>query len=41
MTLMGRGGAREAVVRLTTINPGAAIKALEAKGYTVRDSWRG
>ena len=41
MTLMGRGDAREAVIRVATINPGAAIKALEAKGYTVRDSWRG
>jgi len=41
MTLAGRGGAKEAVIRVATINPGAAIKALEAKGYTVRDSWRG
>jgi acetoin utilization protein AcuB len=31
----------EAVVRLGTINPGPAIKALEARGFTVRDSWRG
>jgi acetoin utilization protein AcuB len=41
MTLVGRSGAREAVIRVATINPGTAIKALEAKGYTVRDSWRG
>lgn len=41
MTLAGRGSAKEAVIRVATINPGAAIKALEAKGYTVRDSWRG
>jgi acetoin utilization protein AcuB len=41
MTLVGGSGAREAVIRVATINPGAAIKALEAKGYTVRDSWRG
>jgi acetoin utilization protein AcuB len=41
MTLAGRGGAKEAVIRVATINPGAAIKALEAKGYIVRDSWRG
>ncbi len=41
MTLIGRSGTREAVIRVATINPGAAIKALEAKGYTVRDSWRG
>ena len=41
MTLAGRGGAKEAVIRVATINPGPAIKALEAQGYTVRDSWRG
>jgi acetoin utilization protein AcuB len=34
-------GLREAMIRLATINPGPAIKALEAKGFTVRDSWRG
>jgi acetoin utilization protein AcuB len=34
-------GLREAVIRVTTINPGPAIKALEAQGYAVRDSWRG
>jgi len=34
-------GRREAVIRVTTINPGPAIKALEAQGYAVRDSWRG
>jgi acetoin utilization protein AcuB len=34
-------GLREAVIRLTTINPGPAIKALEAGGFAVRDSWRG
>jgi acetoin utilization protein AcuB len=34
-------GMTEAVIRAATINPGPAIKALEAQGYTVRDSWRG
>jgi len=34
-------GVREAIIRLATINPGPAIKALEAEGFTVRDSWRG
>lgn len=34
-------GAQDIVIRLATINPGPAIEALEAKGYTVRDSWRG
>jgi len=34
-------GAREVVIRLATINPGPAIKALEAEGFGGRDSWRG
>ncbi len=34
-------GLREAMIRLATINPGPAIKALEANGYLVRESWRG
>jgi acetoin utilization protein AcuB len=34
-------GLREAVIRVATINPGPAVKALEAEGFTVRDSWRG
>ncbi len=41
MTLGSATGFREVVIRVGTINPGPAIKALEAKGYTVRDSWRG
>lgn len=40
-TLPGRPGTREVMIRVRTINPGAAVKALEAKGYVVRDSWRG
>jgi acetoin utilization protein AcuB len=34
-------GMREAVIRVTTIAPGAAVKALETRGFAVRDSWRG
>jgi acetoin utilization protein AcuB len=34
-------GLTEAVLRVTTINPGPAIKSLEAQGFSVRDSWRG
>ncbi len=34
-------GMREAVIRVTTIDPGPAIRALESRGYEVRDSWRG
>jgi acetoin utilization protein AcuB len=41
VTLPGRDGLREAVVRVRTINPGHAIRALEARGYTVRETWRG
>jgi acetoin utilization protein AcuB len=41
MTWVDRNGGQDIVIRLATIDPGPAIKALEAKGYTVRDSWRG
>ncbi len=41
MTLAMPGGGREVVLRLATINPGPAVKALEAKGYVVRDAGRG
>jgi acetoin utilization protein AcuB len=41
MTLRSRSGVREAIVRVATINPGPAVEALTAKGYEVRDAWRG
>ena len=41
MTLAMPSGEREVVLRLATINPGPAVKALEAKGYVVRDAGRG
>jgi acetoin utilization protein AcuB len=41
MTLVNRAGVKEAVIRVATINPGPAIKALEARGFGVRESWRG
>jgi acetoin utilization protein AcuB len=41
MTLAMPTGEREVVLRLATINPGPAVKALEAKGYAVRDGDRG
>ena len=41
MTLRNRGGLREAIVRVATINPTRAVQALAGKGYAVRDSWRG
>ena len=40
VTLQGRGGARQAVVRVASIDPGPAIAALQARGYAVRESWR-
>lgn len=41
MTLPGRAGRKELVIRVRTINPGPAIKRLEACGYAVRNPWRG
>ena len=41
MTLETPTGEREVVLRLATINPGPAVKALEAGGYVVRDAHRG
>lgn len=41
MTLVDREGRKEVVLRLATINPGPAVKALEARGYTVTAPWRG
>ena len=34
-------GLREAVIRIATIDPRAALAALHARDYTVRHSWRG
>lgn len=41
MTLEGPAGQREVVLRIPTIDPGPAVKALEARGYVVRDAGRG
>lgn len=41
MTLETPTGEREVVLRLATIDPGPAVKALEARGYVVRDAHRG
>ncbi len=40
MTLGAAGGDREMVLRLATIDPGPATKALEAAGLTVRGGFR-
>jgi acetoin utilization protein AcuB len=39
VTLPGRDGGTIAVIRISTINPGAAIRALEAAGHAVRSVW--
>ena len=41
MSLASRAGRKEAMIRVATINPGPAIRALKAKGYAVRHAWRG
>ncbi len=41
VTLPRRARRTEIVIRVRTINPGAAIRRLEAQGYTVRNRWRG
>jgi acetoin utilization protein AcuB len=42
VTLTSRAGLREAVVRVATLDPTAAVAALEARGFAVREScWRG
>lgn len=41
VTLTGRTGLREAVVRVATINPAPAVAALEGRGFAVRQAWRG
>jgi acetoin utilization protein AcuB len=40
VTLQNKSGARAAVVRVASIDPGPAVAALEARGYVVRESWR-
>ena len=41
VTLPARAGRKEVVIRVRTINPGPAVKRLEARGYAVRNPWRG
>jgi acetoin utilization protein AcuB len=40
MTLEAPDGGREIVLRIATINPGPAVKALEQRGYVVREAGR-
>jgi acetoin utilization protein AcuB len=41
LTLQSPAGLREVVLRVATIDPGGAVRALRAAGYAVRDSIRG
>jgi acetoin utilization protein AcuB len=41
VTLTAPGGLREVVIRVPTMNPRAAVFALQARGYRVRETWRG
>jgi acetoin utilization protein AcuB len=40
VVLTSRAGLREAVIRVATIDAGAAVKALESRGYVLREPWR-
>jgi acetoin utilization protein AcuB len=40
MTLAGEGGFKELVLRVRTINPAPVVWALEARGFTARETWR-
>jgi acetoin utilization protein AcuB len=40
VTLVNPEGRREGIIRVATIDPGSAIRALEARGYHVRDAQR-
>jgi predicted transcriptional regulator len=41
MTLGGPDGSREVVIRVPTINPAAAVRALVANSYSLTTPWRG
>jgi acetoin utilization protein AcuB len=40
ITLAGRGGVNEVVIRVRTINPAPVVWALQARGFAVREPWR-
>jgi acetoin utilization protein AcuB len=41
MTLVDADGTREVIVRIATINPAPAVRALEGKGYAIRGPGQG
>lgn len=40
VVLTSRARLREAIIRVATIDPGNAVRALESRGYIVREPWR-
>jgi len=41
VTLAGEGGFQEVVMRVRTIYPAPVVWALQARGFTAREAWRG
>jgi len=41
VTLAGEGGFKEVVMRVRTIYPAPVVWALQARGFTAREAWRG
>jgi acetoin utilization protein AcuB len=41
VTLASEGGYKEVIVRVRTINPAPVVWALQARGFTARETWRG
>jgi acetoin utilization protein AcuB len=40
VTLASEGGFKEVVIRVRTINPAPVVWALQARGFTARETWR-
>jgi acetoin utilization protein AcuB len=40
VTLASEGGCKEVVIRVRTINPAPVVWALQARGFTARETWR-
>src|SRR5262245_3215705 len=40
VTLAGEGGSKEVIMRVRTINPAPVVWALQARGFSVRETWR-
>jgi acetoin utilization protein AcuB len=40
VTLAGEGGLKEVVMHVRTINPAPVVWSLQARGFSVRETWR-